>query len=91
MAAGDFVVQGTGTLPVSLPGVVASVDVTATGAAVGDTVVITPTSSLPRVANLGGFNGMYVYSVGTNTFTVKSNQPELTTAVTFTFIVFDAA
>lgn len=90
MVAGDFVVQGTGTLTKSVPGTIAEVDVTATGAAAGDTVVITPTSALPKDANHAD-HSIYVASVGTDTFKVKSSRAELPTDVTFTFIVFDAA
>ena len=91
MAKGDYVVMGSGTLPVSAAGTKATVTVTATGAAAGDTVIISLTSVLPWKADLGGFNGIYVYSVGTDEIVVKSMYPELQTAVTFNYIVFDAA
>jgi len=90
MAKGDYVIQGTGTISASLPGEYASVTVTATGAAAGDIVMITETSNVPRVASLHASNTLYVSSVTTNAFVVKSSFKELTEDVTFSFIVFDS-
>jgi hypothetical protein len=88
MAAGDFVVKGTATVPVSGPGEIATVTVTATGAAAGDVVVITPTNTVNDA------NGPFVFkvtNVTTNAFTITADRAQLPTAATFTFIVFDAA
>jgi hypothetical protein len=91
MAKGDYVIMGTGTFDASAPGVIASADITSTGSAVTDNVIITLTSALPHMNNKGGLNNIYVESVTTNKFVVKSAYPELAEDVTFNFIVFDAA
>lgn len=90
MAAGDYIKHGTGTLSASAPGVIASADITATGAAATSVVMITLNSKVERDLHLGG-NGIYVSSVTTNSFTVKSFYPELKEDVEFTFIVFAGA
>ena len=88
MAAGDFVVQGTFTLSASAPGVTATVDVTATGAAASDTVLITPTET---VSDANGVFMFKVTDITTNTFTVTADRAQLPTDCDFQFIVFDAA
>ena len=88
MGAGDFVVQGTFTLPKSGPGDVSTVTVTATGAAASDTVCITPTLT---VRDGQGNFGVKVTGVTTNAFTVTADRPQLPEDQTYSFIVFDAA
>ena len=90
-ANGDFIVSGTGTLSASSSNTVAEETVTATGASSNDIVLITPTSDFPSKNNLGGMNGIYLDSVTTNTFVVKSMFPELKDDITFQFIVFEGA
>ena len=91
MAEGDYIVSGTFTLESSESGEYASKEVTATGASDNDIVLITPTSKLPWMNTKGGLNGVYLDSVDTNKFTVKSMFPELKDDVTFQFIVFEGA
>ena len=91
MAKGDYVIMGTGTLSASAPGAIATATITATGAAATDNVQITVTSALPHMNNKGGLNNIYVSSVTTDAFVVKSTQTELAEDITFNFIVFDAA
>jgi len=88
MAAGDFVVQGTFTLSESAPGVIATVDVTATGAATSDTVLITP---IETASDAFGTFQYKVTEIDTNTFTVTADRAQLPNDVDFMFIVFDAA
>jgi len=88
MAQGDFVVLGTFTLPKSGPGAISTVDVTATGTAADDTVLITPTST---VRDGEGNFGVKVTDITTNSFTVTADRPQLSEAQTFQFIVFDNA
>ena len=88
MSKGDYVIQGTGTLPKSGPGVQSTVAVTATVAAASDVVMVTPTSTV--VDGEGNFN-YKVTTITTNSFTLTCDRPQLPTAMTFNFIVFDAA
>ena len=88
MAAGAYVIQGTCTLAASLPGVIATVDVTATGAAASDVVLITPTAT---ARDAQGTFQYKVTDVTTDTFTITADRAQLPNAVTFTFIVFDNA
>ena len=88
MAKGDYVVMGSATLAASLPGVIATVDVTATGAAASDVVMITATSTTSDAQGAFTFK---VTDVTTNTFTITADRAQLPEAVTFDYIVFDAA
>ena len=88
MVAGAYVVKGTATLPASGPGTVSSVVVTATGAAANDVVLITPTAT---AFDAWGSFQYKVTDVTTNAFTITADRAQLPNAVTFTWIVFDAA
>ena len=85
MAAGDYIGTATGTLPVSGPGAVSSVAVTVTSTAADSLVLVTPTNAVSDT--LGAFIP-YVYSLATNTVTVKANRAQLPTAMTFRVIVW---
>ena len=88
MAKGDYVIQGTGTLPKSGPGVLSTVTITATGAGANDVVMVTPTST--ALDTKGNFN-YKVTGITTNTFVLTCDRPQLPEAMTFQYIVFDAA
>lgn len=88
MVAGAYVTKGTATVSASAPGVVASVTVTATGAAAGDTVIIQQTSTARDAYGAFTFK---VTDVTTNAFTITADRPQLPEDVTFSWIVFDAA
>jgi predicted TIM-barrel enzyme len=77
--------RGSGTLLKSAPGVIASLDVTATGAAATDTVVITSVEALPQDG--AGLHSIYGYA-DTNKVVVKSSRAELPEDVTFNYVVF---
>ena len=87
MVTGDYVVQGTGTLPKSGPGVQSTVAVTATSTTTSDIVMVTPTSTI-RDAK-GNFN-YKVTGVTTDAFTLTCDRPQLPVAMTFNFIVFSS-
>jgi hypothetical protein len=88
MAVGDYVVAAVGTLPTTAPGVISTVDVTCTGAAAGDFVVITPTNS---VSDTNGAFIPSVTAVTTNKVSLTVDRAQLTTALTVQIVVFDSA
>jgi len=88
MALGTAVVKASGTLPVTGPGEISSVAVTATGTATTDHVSIQFTSDIP-VDVLGTFQFKVVPT--TNVVTVTANRSQLPTAVTFNVFVWNTA
>jgi hypothetical protein len=81
-----IVARGASTLPAS-NNEYASVTVAAAAASVGDIVLITPTSALPRDILVN--QSMYVSEVTTNGFTVKSSFKDLSTAITFGYVIIN--
>lgn len=82
MADGDFKSQGTGTLPVSGPGVISTVTVTDASVAATDKIHLTLTSS--TIDSKGGFTA-FVSSVGAGSFVISCNREQLPTALTFNY------
>ena len=87
MATGDYVVQGTGTLPVSGPGVASTVTVTATSTTANDIVMITPTKTVTD--GKGNFN-YKVTGITTDAFTLTCDRPQLPETMTFQYVVFSS-
>ena len=79
MAAGTYSGCGSGTLPVSLPGVKSTVTITCTGAVAGHQVSLNLTSDVPYDA-FGTFQFKAV--AGTDVVVVTSNREQMPTAVT---------
>lgn len=78
--------MGSGTLPV-VNNDVSSVEIDDTDVSTGDTIILTPTSILPKDIKLQ--HCMYVYEIDDGVgFTVKSSHKDMPLAVTFNYIVF---
>ncbi len=88
MAANTIGSNGTGTLPVSGPGVQSSVTVTDVNVVATDRIILTLTK---RVKNQWAPFDAYVSSIGTGTFIVKSNQDQLPETLTFNYIAVKTA
>jgi hypothetical protein len=82
MTAGDYKTAGTGTIPVSGPGVISTVTITNASIAATDRVFITPTSATIDIK--GSFN-VYLKSVGAGSFVVSVDREQLPTAITFNY------
>jgi hypothetical protein len=90
MAAGDITSQGTGTLTKSAPGAIATVTITDANVAATDIILLTPTSAQP-IATADKDYQIYLASVGTGSFVVKSNRVELPSNITFNYVAIATA
>ena len=79
-----IVARGTDTLPVSY-NELSTVTVAEAATTAGDTVLITATSALP--SDLKFDHSMYVSEVTGDGFTVSSSYNNISTAITFAYIV----
>jgi len=75
--------SGTGTLPVSGPGVQSTVTVTDANVLAADKVMLTETK---RVRDSEGAFHAYVSSAGAGTFIVASSRDQLPETLTFNYI-----
>lgn len=81
----SILARGSGTLLKSAPGIIASKEITVTGAATTDMVAITPVEALPRDGN--GMHTVYGYTEE-NKVIVKSSREELPEDVDFRYVIF---
>ena len=81
-----IVARGSSTLPAA-NGSISTVTVTNAALTVGDTVLITPTSALPR--DLKYNHSLYVSEVTGAGFTVSSSFTDLPTAITFNYVAIN--
>jgi len=79
-----IVARGTSTLPIGY-NTISTVTVSAAATTAGDTVLITATSALP--SDLKFDHSMYVSEVTGDGFTVSSSYNNISTAITFAYIV----
>ena len=78
---------GSSTLPVSAPSTKATVTITDAATTAGDTVLITPTSALPK--DLKYEHTLYVSAIDNGvSFTVTSSQKDLPSDITFGYVIF---
>ena len=79
---------GDDTLPVSTPGAESTVTVTDASCSTTCSIILTKTSN---VSDGEGPIGLYVYSQDTNGFVVRSDKRQLTTAMTFDYMLVEPA
>ena len=80
----SILARGTDVITKTGPGVFVSQTIAVPGLAAGDTVVIVPMTS---TADAQGTNGLYISSVATDAFVVKSDRPQLARDVTIAVII----
>ena len=89
MAEGSYVGSGSSTIEATGAATQASKEITVSGAAETDIVLVTPTSALPRI-NPYGVHTLYAVP-GTGKITVYSSRNELPEDVTFNYLVIEGA
>jgi hypothetical protein len=87
MANGDIITYIKGTLPASTPGNYASVELTASGIAATDVIVISIAGSTAPKTSTGDSFGIYG-EIGTDIVTVYANRPQ-TPAVGVDLVVIE--
>ena len=87
MAAGDFVKNGTATLPKSGPGALSTVTVTDASIGATDVIVLQPTKTVRDAEG----NFTYKTVAGSGSFVLTADRPQLPTTWTFNWIAFKGA